>query len=104
MPLKSYIPGAVPSKIYEAMASALPIVLVANGEAERIVSESCAGITIPPGRVKELSQALRLLTLDTDLRRKLGEQGRHTALEKYDRNQIVSNFVKFIEEYIHHGL
>ncbi|MFQ5965946.1 MAG: glycosyltransferase family 4 protein [Candidatus Scalinduaceae bacterium] len=99
VPLKTYIPGAVPSKLYEAMASALPVVLVANGEAERIVNESGAGITVSPGIVNDLAQALRQMTLETDLRRKLGEQGRQSVLEKYDRGLIVDNFVNFLEEH-----
>lgn len=98
VPLKMHIPGAVPSKIYEAMACALPVILVAKGEAEQIVRESGAGITILPGRVNDLAHALRQLTLDYDLRRTFGEQGRQAVLVKYDRNLIVSNFVNFLAE------
>lgn len=104
VPLKMYIPGAVPSKIYEAMASALPVVLVANGEAVRIVSESGAGITVSPGRVNDLAQALRQLTLDTDLRRKLGEKGRQSALERFDRDKITVNFAHYLGKQLHANL
>ena len=43
------IPGAVPSKIYEAMASHLPILLIATGEAARRVEEAGCGLTVAPG-------------------------------------------------------
>ena len=44
------------------------------------------------------TQTLIQLTLDTDLRRKLGEKGRQSALERYDRNLIVANFIHFLLE------
>ena len=47
--LKMHIPGAVPSKLYEAMASGRPVVLVASGEAAEIVREHRAGIVVEPG-------------------------------------------------------
>ena len=49
------IPGAVPSKIYEAMASSLPILLIADGEPARRI-ESC-GLAVPPGRVDDARAA-----------------------------------------------
>jgi colanic acid biosynthesis glycosyl transferase WcaI len=97
VPLKMHIPGSVPSKIYEAMACGLPVVLVAEGEAVNIVCKSGAGIIVAPGDIENIAQALRKLTLDADLRRKLGEQGQQAAIKNYDRNLIVSNFNKFIQ-------
>jgi glycosyltransferase involved in cell wall biosynthesis len=43
--LKYSIPGAVPSKIYEAMASGLPILFAGGGEGARRVLDARAGIT-----------------------------------------------------------
>jgi glycosyltransferase involved in cell wall biosynthesis len=54
IPLKSSTRGAVPSKIYEAMASGIPILLMANGEAGEIVRQAGAGVTAEPGRIDEL--------------------------------------------------
>src|SRR6185369_17490623 len=49
VPLKKHIPGAVPSKLYEAMASEKPVILVASGEAAEIVRNQQAGIVVEPG-------------------------------------------------------
>src|SRR5581483_9312029 len=49
IPLKHHIPGAVPSKIYEAMASGVAILLVASGEAAEIVRKHDAGRVVAPG-------------------------------------------------------
>ena len=98
VPLKIYIPGAVPSKLYEAMASALPVILVAEGEATSILNESQAGIAIPPGKVDDIAQALRQLTLDSELRQELGKKGRIAVKKRFDRQEIVSNFLHFLEK------
>ena len=36
IPLKKYITGAVPSKLYEAMSSGLPIILISSGEPRKL--------------------------------------------------------------------
>lgn len=100
VPLKTYIPGAVPSKLYEAMASALPIILAAQGEAVNILNESQAGIAVTPGNVNEIAQAIRKLTLDGTLRKRLGMNGRIAVKEKFDRDKILSKFLNFMEAHL----
>ena len=46
--LKFSIPGAVPSKIYEAMATGLPILFGGEGEGARRILEANAGIVAVP--------------------------------------------------------
>ena len=43
IPLRKAIRGSVPSKIYEAMASNIAVLLVANGEAREIVEKTGGG-------------------------------------------------------------
>jgi len=50
--LKTYIPGAVPSKLYEAMGAGKPVILVASGEPAEIVNKYRAGIAVEPGRCR----------------------------------------------------
>lgn len=97
VPLKSFIPGAVPSKIYEAMASAKPIVLIASGEAADIVLENNAGLVVDPGDIAGLVSALKTLYADPDQCRMLGENGRNAALEKFDRSLIANRFIDYLE-------
>src|SRR5438045_3997696 len=44
VPLVTHIPGATPSKLYEAMPSGRPVVLVAEGEPASVVRECNAGL------------------------------------------------------------
>lgn len=97
VPLKTYIPGAVPSKLYEAMASGLPVVLVAEGEASKILNESQAGIAVVPGAPNRLAQALSRLTLDKELRQRFGANGKQAASERFDRGTLIANFLRVLE-------
>jgi len=98
VPLTSYLLGAVPSKLYEAMAGGKPIILVASGEASQIINEHQAGIAVEPGDIKGLVQALKTLLAQPQLRRTLGENGRRAAKQHFDRETIVSRFREFLEE------
>jgi hypothetical protein len=95
--LKAYIPGAVPSKLYEAMASGRPVILVATGEAADIVREHQAGIAVEPGDKQGLADALRILRADAELRRDLGESGRRAAEQHFDRAKISERFMHELE-------
>ena len=97
VPLKTYIPGAVPSKLYEAMASSRPVVLVAEGEAAEIVREHQAGLVVKPGDVSGLVQALSSLCSQSSLRQTLGVNGRRAAELSFDRAQIAARFIKHLE-------
>jgi len=95
--LKMYIPGAVPSKLYEAMASGRPVVLVASGEAAEIVRESKAGIVVKPGDLPALAEAIRTLYSQPELRRTYGENGRRVAEKYFDRSMIATRFIEHLE-------
>jgi glycosyltransferase involved in cell wall biosynthesis len=95
--LKTEIPGAVPSKLYEAMASARPVVIVATGEAAAIVKENDAGIVVSPGDTNGLVQAIQELRANPDLRRTMGMNGRRAAERSFERTKIVTRFIEHLE-------
>src|SRR5262249_44335074 len=79
--LKMFIPGAVPSKLYEAMSSGRPVILVAEGEAASIVRDHQAGIVVKPDDIPGLIEAVRTLHQQPALRQTLGENGRRAAIQ-----------------------
>ena len=97
VPLKMYIPGAVPSKLYEAMASGRPVILVASGEAADIVRDHHTGIVVEPGDISGLVKAIQTLYAQPDLRRTLGENGRQVAEKYFDRSSIAAGFINYLE-------
>jgi colanic acid biosynthesis glycosyl transferase WcaI len=109
IPLKSSIRGAVPSKIYEAMASGIPILLMANGEAGEIVRRAGAGVTAEPGRIDELIHLVNELAVHGEQRKAMGKAGREAAESNYDRCKIAAKFEALLLKekgktaYFHHG-
>lgn len=98
VPLRTRIPGAVPSKLYEAMAAGLPVILIANGEAADIVKDTQAGIVVQPGDVESLASVLLDLSSDHEKRKQLGANGRRASTEQFDRRLIAAKFIAFLEE------
>lgn len=86
--LKFAIPGAVPSKIYEAMASGLPILFAGGGEGARRVLDARAGLVVPYEDVRGLEAAVRRLVSTPELRQELGRAGRCAAEKLYNRKEI----------------
>ncbi len=95
--LKDFIPGAVPSKMYEAMASGAAVLLVASGEPADIVKKYDAGLVVAPNDVQGLAHALETLARDAKLRKRFGENGRRAAEEHFERRAIVERFVEYLE-------
>ncbi len=95
--LKFAIPGAVPSKIYEAMASSLPILFAGEGEGARRVLKAGAGLAVPYGDIRALEEAVRRLASNTDLRRELGSAGRRAAEQLYSRKEIAKRLHQLLQ-------
>ncbi len=94
--LSMSIPGSVPSKIYEAMATSLPILLIAVGESAKRVQEAECGLTTPPGDLAAARDAFCRLAADSALRLRLGDSGRHAAESRYHRDEIAKRLDRFL--------
>jgi glycosyltransferase involved in cell wall biosynthesis len=90
------IPGAVPSKIYEAMASSLPILLIAEGEPARRIEKAACGISVRPGDLASAREAVHRLAGDAAFRERLGAAGRQAAETDYNRNEIGRKLDQFL--------
>ena len=97
VPLKTALPGAVPSKLYEAMAAAKPVILIAEGEAREIVERNQVGLVVKPGDIPGIVSAIGILVKDPQLRKKLGDNGRKTAIEQYSRAKIIQKFSDYLK-------
>lgn len=82
--------GALPSKMYEAMACARPIVLAVDGEARQLIAEQAgAALYVEPENATALAQAILQLRAQPELARQLGERGREFVKAHFDRDQLV---------------
>lgn len=98
IPLKTHLPGAVPSKTYEAMACGKPIVMLACGEAADLVEKHRLGFAVRPNDTAGLVTALRELKANPILCTQFGQNGRRVSEEIYDHQKIYYSFIDFLEE------
>jgi len=78
----------VPSKMFEAMGMARPIVLGVKGESEKILLESGGGIVVPPEDAPALAEAVCKLADNRDYCNELGAKGRRFVEQRYSREKL----------------
>lgn len=88
----------VPSKLFDAMACARPVVLMVAGEARAILGEAGAGVFVPPGDAAALADALRGLAADPERRARLGLAGRAFVVQHYRRADQARRFAALVAE------
>lgn len=80
--------GALPSKMFENLASQIPIVLAVEGEAENLINDAQAGIVVEPENSKEIAKAILKLHKNKELREYLGKNGRSYVMNNFSREAI----------------
>jgi len=75
---------ALPTKLFEYMACAVPSVVSDLPGAHDVVAQSACGLLVEPGNAEALAQGLVTLLSDPELARTMGEAGRKAVLEKYN--------------------
>ena len=88
--------SVIPSKIFEAMAMARPIILGVRGESQRIVEAAGAGVCIEPENDAELAAAVAELATVQSRARSLGESGQRYVTEHYDRRRLAARFEQLL--------
>ncbi|MFV9510480.1 glycosyltransferase family 4 protein [Tepidibacillus sp. LV47] len=96
--------GALPSKMFEALASELPIILAVEGEAQRLIERSGGGICVEPENAKEVAEAVLRLAKNPELKKQLGKNGRRFVKEYYDREVIVERLEKKLIDLVKRGV
>jgi glycosyltransferase involved in cell wall biosynthesis len=74
----------------EAMAAGLPVVATTVGGLPEIIDDGRTGYLVPPSDVAALSERLRLLILEPERRRAMGEAGRARVSEHFSVDRMVA--------------
>ena len=82
----------IPSKMFEAMALARPIILGVEGEAEELLTNAGAGLAIAPGDVDALVGAIRTLADDPARAATFGANGQSYAQAHFDRTTLAAKY------------
>jgi glycosyltransferase involved in cell wall biosynthesis len=77
--------GALPSKMFDAMACERPILLSAEGEALLVLEQEQVGLSVPPEAPERLCEAILTLKQDPVQARKYGQRGRPAVIARYSR-------------------
>ena len=93
--LRSEVSSAMPSKIWEYMAAAKPILFVGEGEAANAIAKAKAGISAAYGETQQLRECLQRLK-GADLRQQWGTNGREWVLRHQIREDINQIWVEKI--------
>lgn len=89
--------GAIPSKIFEALAMKKPLLLGVDGEARDLfIKEGKAGWFFEPENVEDLTAKINDILADREMISTCGENGRNYVAQKFDRNKIAEDFYKYI--------
>ena len=89
-PLAAELPGTMPSKVYEALASGVPLVVTRGCEAEGLVNEYGVGRVFTPLDSEELASTIVDLADSPEGVGEMGQRCRELA-ERFDPDRIASH-------------
>lgn len=79
--------------LIEAMACGVPVIGSKSGEIPRVIGE--AGLLVPEGDERALTEAIRALAAAADLRTGLGARGRARVIDRFTNDRIAAESVAF---------
>jgi glycosyltransferase involved in cell wall biosynthesis len=90
----------LPSKMFEAMAAACPVILSVRGESRALLDECGGGIGIQPGSGAALAEAVLELEADPERRRRMGALGRAYVIERVAHDALAREYARALHDLI----
>ncbi len=91
--------SVIPSKIFEAAAASVPMLLGVRGEAEGIVRRYDAGLVFSPEREEELVRAIQRIRGEEGLLAKL-QEGCGRLVADYDRSELAVQMLTHLKDVV----
>ena len=88
----------VPSKLFDSMACAKPVLLSVDGEARELLEDAGAGVFVPPGSAERLAEAILRLAGDPAACEKMGASGRTYVMKHYRRSEQARQFAAVVAD------
>jgi glycosyltransferase involved in cell wall biosynthesis len=88
----------LPSKIFEAMAMAKPIILGVEGESRQLIEQCGGGLCIEPGNDRELADAILRLARNREMAVELGQKGQAAVTRNFDRETLALRYLGVLEQ------
>jgi len=90
--------SALPSKMFESMATGRPIVAALWGEAADLIEQAQCGVVVPPEDPHAMRDAVETLAADPGLAGRLGASGRSYVVEHFERGTIATRFADLLQQ------
>ncbi len=91
----------LPQVVLEAMAARCPVIATTVDGTPEIITHGVNGWLIPPKDSKALSDSLKMLLNDSELRANLENRGYETVCERFSVKRMVSDFDNLYKQYLH---
>jgi glycosyltransferase involved in cell wall biosynthesis len=93
---REYFLYNIPSKMFEIMACARPIVLGVKGQAKRLLREAQAGIAVEPEDARAYALAIDTLAAEPALCARYGRNGRDHVTRFYSRAAKAAEYIEVL--------
>lgn len=93
----------LPSKLFESMGCARPMLLGVDGEARRLVERAEAGLYFVPSDPRALLDGIRALAADPARRDRMGRAGHHVATTEFDRGVLAHRYADILRKVVADG-
>lgn len=90
--------GTSPNKFFDYIASGLPVINNYPGWLADMIKDNNCGIAVEPNKPEQFADALEKLASNPELRMECGKNGRALAQKDFYRDNLLDQFVDFIEE------
>ncbi len=104
--MKGALLGVVPSRIepfgivaLEYLAAGVPVIVSRTGGLEKIIKDNFTGIFFDNGNENQLSEKIKSLIQDQELRNRLSKNGLE-EIHKYDNQHVLSEYLKLYESVV----
>jgi glycosyltransferase involved in cell wall biosynthesis len=88
--------GTIPGKLVTYMSCGRAVLAGLEGEGARLITEAGCGVVVEPQNPDAMAEGLLRLR-NPDLRRAMGEAGRRTAVDRFDRQKLLAEFEDSLE-------
>jgi len=86
-----------PVSVIESLCSGVPVVSSSVGGVPDLIRDGENGLLVPPADAGKLAEAIASVMKDTDLRKKLGENGKSSVYPDYHYTHLVDRLGRFYE-------
>lgn len=90
----------VPSKIFETLAEARPVILAGRGEIRRMIEEAKAGFVIDPESPDQLARAIRTVRAHPEEAATRARTGREWVAANFQRDDLARTMARFLEDVV----